>query len=46
MVDEELVKLRKEFLIKVGIGILVVIIFSLMVLLVAGPRRTNSIQKK
>lgn len=46
MKDEELVKLRNEFLIKVGIGILVVILFSLMVVLVSGPRRTNSIQKK
>ena len=46
MKDEELVKLRNEFLIKVGIGILVVILFSLMVILVSGPRRTNSIQKK
>ena len=39
MVDEELVKLRKEFLIKVGVGILVVILFSLMVLLVSGPKK-------
>ncbi len=46
MVDEELVKIRKEFFIKVGVGILVVILFSLMVLLVSGPRKTNSVQKK
>ena len=41
MKDENLVKLRNEFLIKVGVGLLVVILFSLMVVLVSGPKKAN-----
>ena len=46
MKDENLVKLRNEFLIKVGVGLLVVILFSLMVVLVSGPKKANSVQKR
>lgn len=46
MKDENLVKLRNEFFIKVGIGILVIILFTLMVILVTGPKRVNTIQKR
>lgn len=46
MRDENLVKLRNEFLIKVGVGLLVVILFSLMVMLITGPKRTNSVEKR
>ncbi len=46
MRDEQLVKLRNEFFIKVGVGILVVILFSLMVMLITGPKRTNSVEKR
>ena len=46
MKDENLVKLRNEFLIKVGVGLLVVILFSFMVVLVSGPKKSNSVQKR
>ena len=46
MKDENLVKLRNEFLIKVGVGLLVVILFSFMVVLVSGPKKANSVQKR